>query len=505
MNMSKVIIAVVVCTVCFCRAASARIVVVTYGDSQPGAVSLTKTEGLVVESHVIPIPVPMTAEQVRDQVLSLLQNMTTWAASPVGTGMLALSDLTIGTEIQAGTGSTGSLQRVATANSDTHQIAYPGHFQPFDPGGQPAIFNAGIVTDVGELMASVSAAELNFQTDGPIICQALFQRLIPQAPQYGATINYAGDRLEVYFDPAYTVTQGGIIFGTTSPSPQSSGDVTVPNVLDATGTVRLGYGDSLQFGDEDIGIEYGGLLDEYIIPMPAPMLATPRRDLVLQFLLSNSTQDVADVGPWWLRILGLADGTRVTTSFGSAAATDYISVVGGRNGKIDFPGFFDPFDATLQPAVFTAGILTDVGKLCEQVSASELSFQTDGPIICQALFQRLAPRAPQYGAQINYAGDRLEVYFDPAYTVTQGGIIFGTTSPTPQAGGSVQVPKPGDMNGDGKFDGLDIDPFLDALFNSAGQWGLMHPGGVYSNGDFDGDGVVTFLDLEPFVHGFLNE
>src|SRR6185295_15278885 len=67
----------------------------------------------------------------------------------------------------------------------------------------------------------------------------------------------------------------------------------------------------------------------------------------------------------------------------------------------------------------------------------ELNFQTDGPIICQALFQRLAPRAPQYGAQINYAGDRLEVYFDPAYTVAHGGIIFGTTSLTPGVYGSL--------------------------------------------------------------------
>jgi type VI secretion system secreted protein Hcp len=42
-----------------------------------------------------------------------------------------------------------------------------------------------------------------------------------------------------------------------------------------------------------------------------------------------------------------------------------------------------------------------------------LSFNTEGPIICQALFQRLAPQAPQYGSQINPAGDRLNVYLDP--------------------------------------------------------------------------------------------
>lgn len=99
-------------------------------------------------------------------------------------------------------------------------------------------------------------------------------------------------------------------------------------------------------------------------------------------------------------------------------------------GKLYDPLFattFDPRD-TKPAAVFTAGIVTDVGEVFFRVSSAELNFQTDGPIICQALFQRLAPRSPQYGASINYAGDRLEIYFDPAYTVTQGGIMFGTTT-----------------------------------------------------------------------------
>lgn len=107
--------------------------------------------------------------------------------------------------------------------------------------------------------------------------------------------------------------------------------------------------------------------------------------------------------------------------------------------KVVFENHFEPFDNHNQPAIFTAGIITDVGELSTQVSAQELNFQTDGPIICQALFQRLAPRAPQYGAQINYAGDRLEVYFDPAYTVTQGGIIFGTNSPSPGCSGQLPL------------------------------------------------------------------
>jgi hypothetical protein len=107
--------------------------------------------------------------------------------------------------------------KLLTPEINQGTIAAAGHFQPFFEPGLPAIFTAGIVTDVGELTVQVSAQELSFQTDGPIICQALFQRLAPRAPQYGAQINYAGDRLEVYFDPAYTVTQGGIIFARSRP------------------------------------------------------------------------------------------------------------------------------------------------------------------------------------------------------------------------------------------------------------------------------------------------
>jgi hypothetical protein len=114
------------------------------------------------------------------------------------------------------------LQEPSLAGSPIMQIIFRGLFDPFKRNNQPAVFTGGIITDAGELVVRVSAQELNFQTDGPIICQALFQRLAPRAPAYGAQITYAGDRLEIYFDPAYTVTQGGVIFGTTSPSPGSS-------------------------------------------------------------------------------------------------------------------------------------------------------------------------------------------------------------------------------------------------------------------------------------------
>jgi len=229
---------------------------------------------------------------------------------------------------------------------------------------------------------------------------------------------------------------------------------------------------------------------------------------------------------------------------------DAITVASVFSSTIKFEGTFDPWDADHRPATFTAGIVTDVGELTVNVSAAELEFQTDGPIICQALFQRLAPQAPLHGATLLYVGDRLEIYFDPAYTVGHGGVIFGTTSLSPGCSGSVLIPTspdcnnngspddediasgisldcnhnfvpdecdialgdsadqnengvpdecelfPGDMNCDGEVTFADIDGFVQSL---AGEEAWTHPTCPWLNGDCNGDGDVTFADIDAFV------
>lgn len=47
----------------------------------------------------------------------------------------------------------------------------------------------------------------------------------------------------------------------------------------------------------------------------------------------------------------------------------------------------------------------------------------------------------------------------------------------------------GDMDEDGQVNGLDVDPFVDAVLNNP----------FYLYGDMNGDGVVTGLDVDPFV------
>lgn len=381
-----------------------------------------------------------------------------------------------------------------------------GHFDPFDSQNLPAIFTAGILTDVGELTVQVTAAELNFQTDGPIICQALFQRLAPHAPQYGVQVNYAGDRLEVYFDPAYTVTQGGIIFGNTSRQGESDAGIILPpdslpppvefkfsQPMNATPAQIMLSCHIMDYGPANIPVQ---------IQPGTSVLA--KRDLVVDALSTAGAAPVP-IAPDQCAVGNLVPGSPVImTDMGSCEANDRMKCEGVTQASAGFPGFFQPFAPNNLPAIFTAGIVTDVGELTAQVSAQELNFQTDGPIICQALFQRLAPRAPQYGAQINYAGDRLEVYFDPAYTVTQGGIIFGTSSPTPGNFGQIILPPPippqlpGDMNCDGVVNALDIQPFMTAIM-SPNVYAELYPDCNILNGDISGDGVVDTFDIDPFV------
>ncbi|MFN0137055.1 MAG: dockerin type I domain-containing protein [Phycisphaerae bacterium] len=244
----------------------------------------------------------------------------------------------------------------------------------------------------------------------------------------------------------------------------------------------------------------GVVHNEFPIVIPRDMTAEEKRDFIVaalpQFRSTTSGTNRFQ--------LYSADGfeTHVSLNTGDTQEFDSIACSDLVSASVAFVGHFVPFTPPPQnqPAIFSAGIVTDVGTLSAQVSAQELNFQTDGPIICQALFQRLAPRAPQYGAAINYAGDRLEVYFDPAYTVTQGGIIFGTNSESPGCTGTVITPPtppqpcPGDVDGDGDVDLSDLSILL-AHFGVAA-------GATRADGDLNGDGSVGLNDLSILLANF---
>jgi len=203
-----------------------------------------------------------------------------------------------------------------------------------------------------------------------------------------------------------------------------------------------------------------------------------------------------------LKIKYLRNGTEVHFQpNGTGEVEDDVLAAAAVQGSIGFGGLFEPLDPNGIPAVFTAGIVTDVGELTAQVSAEELNFQTDGPIICQALFERLAPQAPPYGVQIllSDTDSRLDVYFDPAYTVESGGVRFGTSSLSEGCSGAVVSAGSScieDLNGDGVVDLADLAEMLAAYGSSE------EDPGYNQRADLDGNGVIDLSDLAAVLAAY---
>ncbi|MBL8758883.1 MAG: DUF4157 domain-containing protein [Phycisphaerae bacterium] len=392
---------------------------------------------------------------------------------------------------------------VAAPGAVQGTIRFSGHFDPMGPTGLlPAVFTAGVVTDLGEISATFSAADLNFQTEGPIICQALFQRLAPRAPQIGAQILLAGDRLEVYFDPAYTysITGGGIIIGTTSGSPGASASVLLPPPSASVFYTPSALEDSEPLPTEQFSLnftQHGGMC-------PAPLFPGMNASQIPDSALAAAVACGLRAGPIaadTLVIRELALDESVTVHAGIwPIRLHRLSGPSATGGTIQFDGDYDSISRPTSNCA--AGFSTDLGSALEVISADELPSPLTGQAICQALFQRLAPRAPDLGVQLLYAGDRLEIYFDPAYTVKSGGIAFGNTTMARDVAGTLHfVPRtppplcPADFNGDGNVDPDDLSDYIGCFF--------APPDSPCPRADFNQDGNTDPDDLSDYIGVFF--
>jgi hypothetical protein len=214
-----------------------------------------------------------------------------------------------------------------------------------------------------------------------------------------------------------------------------------------------------------------------------------------------------------LEVRYLRDGTKMKIDLGTTGEIEDRVVQSGptRNAKTgwwEFVGVFDPIarDGTL--AIFTGGIVTDLGEYSVRISAEELDFRTDGPTIVAALYERLVRPARKLGAALVLAADdRLEIYFDPAYSVEQAGVILGTTSPSEGCRGGMglfsirpwmpneptPIPNPKPTKGDGDGDMSDLAILLAAYGTTEGDLGYDF------RVDLNGDGTIDFADLAELV------
>lgn len=165
----------------------------------------------------------MTAEQKRDAIKAALEaqgfTVTSTGTPPQDPG-ITISGLKNGRKVYFNCGSTGEGNDSATAKAASFSsISFAGGFSSTDWGGHPAVFTAGVQTDLGSAVVSYQASDFPPGTNvpGTLIADRLFSELLPAASDLGAILSLAGNTISVTFDASSTQEGGGVTFGTTSP------------------------------------------------------------------------------------------------------------------------------------------------------------------------------------------------------------------------------------------------------------------------------------------------
>lgn len=186
---------------------------VTFTDTTKPANDPNRTKEVPVD-----IPANCNAQQKRDLIATQLRNAGYTVSTMGFSNELELTRVDTKVKVDFDPGPTMESDVLASAHAIGGSAAFTSFFEPFTPDGQDAIFEAGIVTDLGELRVIVTSGELGYITDGPFIAQELFNRLAPQANFFGADAFLDHDRIEIFIDPLFAQNEAGVIFGTTSPS-----------------------------------------------------------------------------------------------------------------------------------------------------------------------------------------------------------------------------------------------------------------------------------------------
>jgi len=279
----------------------------------------------------------------------------------------------------------------------------------------------------------------------------------------------------------------------------------------ANETAKFTFSKPLNQSTKSVKVTFtsNGVSDTTTVSIPANTSATDKRDKVKEALVAKGYTAVP-IGDVQLEVRDLTDGTEVKFDPGETGETKdsvlgYCCAATGvayGNVSTDNPeGYYVPYDPEGNIAVFTGGFVTDLGEYWVELSAEELGFDTTPAYICQRLWEVLEPEAWYYGVAVLNAGESLEFYFDPATTVDQGGVIFGTTSPSAGFRGSVELggePSecPEDINGDGLVDLLDLAELL-AVYGTCAGDPEFNPAA-----DISQDGCVDLVDLGQLLAAY---
>lgn len=182
-----------------------------------------------IDSVPVRITPGMSAEQKRDAIKAALEaegyTVTSTGTPPQDPG-ITISGITKGREIYFNPGATGErADKEVAKNIAFSAIDFEGGFPSTDWFGDPAVFTAGVITDLGQVVVEYRASDVPPGTmlEGGLIAQRLFFDLLDAASDLGAWLDLEGSRILVHFDATQTRTGGGVVFGTSSPGPGLSG------------------------------------------------------------------------------------------------------------------------------------------------------------------------------------------------------------------------------------------------------------------------------------------
>ncbi len=197
----------------------------------------------------------------------------------------------------------------------------------------------------------------------------------------------------------------------------------------------------------------GGLIASLPVKIAPGTTVTEKRDAILKAIKDNKVPKftAATKGTDGLTVTGLTKGTVVRFAPGTTGeAKDGMVASLTPGGSIGFGGgIFTTLDYSGQPADFTAGLITDKGTLSETITSEFLgitpgSSQTvTGTQVTQALYNLLQPEASLFGATVSEqssSSSSFNVLLDPAFAQGDSGILFGTTSQSSGAFGSLIAP-----------------------------------------------------------------
>lgn len=113
-------------------------------------------------------------------------------------------------------------------------------YDAVDVNGDPSLFTAGVISDLGEAQVTLSALDLP-ALDSETIAASLFEELVPQVAGLGVSLLNVGSQLQFTYDRLVT-TGGGIIFGTTALTEGLFGSVVVDEVPEPASLALVGMG-----------------------------------------------------------------------------------------------------------------------------------------------------------------------------------------------------------------------------------------------------------------------